>query len=99
MDTSDPKFCASRRSILKTGVMLAASTTAVLSFMKPVDALADKADKTAMMYQDKPHGNQQCSNCIQFVPGSDPKANGTCKVVAGDIGPTAWCVAYSPKQS
>ncbi|MEJ2686221.1 MAG: high-potential iron-sulfur protein [Gammaproteobacteria bacterium] len=56
-----------------------------------------KVPKTAMHYQDHPKGGQECSTCIQFVPGSSPKSMGTCKLVQGSISPHGYCVAYSRK--
>lgn len=56
-----------------------------------------KASKKAMQYQDQPKNGQQCSTCMQFVPGSKPDAAGTCKVVDGAISPKGWCVAYVKK--
>ena len=56
-----------------------------------------KVTKEMMKYQTQPHEKQECDNCVQFVPGASSSANGTCKVVDGDISPHAWCVAYAPK--
>jgi len=53
----------------------------------------------ALKYQDKPNGANQCSNCLQFVPGKGPKDPGTCKIIPGDteIAPNAWCSAWVKK--
>lgn len=51
-----------------------------------------KASKQAMQYQDKPKGDQECDKCMQF------EAPKSCKVVAGDISPKGWCVAFTKKQ-
>jgi len=56
-----------------------------------------KGPKSQFKYQDKPNGNQQCSECSLFVPGTSASAAGTCKVVEGEISPSGWCTAYSPK--
>jgi hypothetical protein len=50
-----------------------------------------KASKEAMKYQDRPNGEQKCSNCLQFV------APDGCKVVDGKISPEGWCIAYAKK--
>lgn len=97
MKRHDPKFDASRRSILKSGVALAAGIAAGGALLNSPRAMAAKAPKAAMMYQDKPHGKQECSNCIHFVPGDKPSADGTCTVVDGNISPQGWCVVYAPK--
>ena len=60
-------------------------------------AQATKVSKEAMQYRDKPNGKQSCSNCLQFIPGKTPEADGECKVVEGSINPQGWCNAYAPK--
>ena len=81
----------SRRSFVKGVVLLAGATTSMLAFGQA------KATKAAMQYQEKPNGNKQCSNCLQFVPGKKPKDNGTCKIVDGSISPNAYCMAWVAK--
>ena len=56
---------------------------------------AAKASKESVKYQEKPNGNEKCSNCMQFIPGESPDANGECKVVQGSISPQGWCTVYS----
>jgi hypothetical protein len=52
--------------------------------------------RTALKYQDTPNKDQQCSNCLQFVPGKTPKDRGGCKIIPGDteISPSGWCTAW-----
>jgi hypothetical protein len=83
---------SSRRILLKT----AAVAFVGAAFASRAGAQA-KASKQAMQYQDQPKNGQQCSTCLQFVPGAKPDANGTCKVVDGPISPKGWCVAYVKK--
>ncbi len=88
----------SRRQMLKS--VAAAAGLAVMPGVAPGDARAQaKASKAQMKYQDKPNGKQQCDNCMQYVPGKSPSANGTCKVVDGDISPKGWCIAWAAKPS
>ena len=83
----------SRRNLLK-GVALAAAGLAAI----PVVAqAAGTVSKAAMQYQDHPKGDQDCSNCMQFIPGKTATAMGECNVVAGPISPKGWCVAYVKK--
>lgn len=96
MDSHDKKFDARRRVMLKQTLVAGATTIAVGSLLRPMQARAAKAGKAGMLYQDKPHGTQFCANCIQYEPGPSATANGTCKVVEGTIAPKAWCVAYTP---
>lgn len=88
-----------RRALLKTGaVSLAIGAVAAAGFASPRRAMAQaKMSQATAMYQATPHGNDVCSNCIHFIPGSTPDAMGTCKVVEGSISPKGWCVAYAPK--
>jgi hypothetical protein len=84
----------SRRTLLKgaalvTGVAVASTLTG--------RAAAAKSSKAAVKYQDKPHGDQQCSKCTFFVPGKSASAEGTCKIVEGSISPQGWCTSYSAK--
>ncbi len=84
----------SRRTFLKgTAVVTGLALVSVFD----AKAFAAKATKAAMKYQDKPKGNQKCSNCSFFVPGKTPKANGACQVVEGSISPQGWCVSYTKK--
>ena len=78
----------SRRSVLRqVGLLAGAVLTA--SVVPGKEALAQqKASKEAMKYQDKPNGDQQCSNCAQFV------APGSCKVVDGAISPSGYCIVW-----
>jgi hypothetical protein len=50
-----------------------------------------------MQYQDQPKNGQQCDQCMHWIPGADPKAQGTCKVVEGSINPKGWCAAFVKK--
>lgn len=92
MNFHQKKF--SRRELIKFMVL-----GATIPFMGGLinKAEAAKASKALMKYQDKPNGNEKCSNCIQFIPGKTPEANGECKVVEGSISPQGWCTAYAPE--
>ncbi len=56
-----------------------------------------KGSKSQFKYQDKPNGNQKCSECSLFVSAKSGSDAASCKVVEGDISPSGWCTAYSPK--
>jgi len=86
---------ASRRVMLKNAAIVAGLAAAPWA-ARPAAAQA-KATKQAMQYQDYPKNGQQCSACLQFVPGAKPDANGTCKVVDGPISPKGWCIAFVKK--
>jgi hypothetical protein len=86
----------SRRHVLKCAAAALAAIPVVIS-AKALAAESAKTSKATMKYQDHPNGKQRCDGCLQFIPGSSPKAHGTCKVVAGDISPQGWCIAFAPK--
>lgn len=83
-------------------LVVAGGTAAGLSFLGwPGATRADTApasgtaSKTALQYQDHPKGTSACANCANFVPGRDPQADGGCTIVAGNISPKGWCLAYA----
>jgi len=82
----------SRRTLLK-GAAVVTGVALVSAFAGK--ARAEKSTKAAMKYQDKPKGDQMCSNCKFFVPGKTSTADGTCQVVEGSISPQGYCTAYS----
>jgi len=81
-----------RRAVLKGAALLAGLAAIPLT----VEA-AGTASKASMQYQDHPKGDQECSTCLQFIPGKSASAMGQCKVVAGPISPKGWCIAYAKK--
>jgi hypothetical protein len=81
-----------RRTVLKSAALVF-----VGSALAGRASAQAKASKQAMQYQGQPKNGQQCSTCMQFVPGAKPDADGTCKVVDGPISPKGWCVAYVKK--
>ncbi len=86
---SDPQ----RRSVLRQGgLLLVAVGTAA---MVPTQADAALLSKASVQYQDRPHGGQHCSDCAYFIPGTDAKANGSCRLVAGSIDPNGWCERFA----
>ena len=88
----DRRKQATRRTLLKSAALL----TGLAAIPLTVEA-AGTASKSSMQYQDHPKGNQQCSNCLQFIPGKSATAMGECKVVAGPISRKGWCIAYVKK--
>lgn len=84
----------SRRKVMKF-MVLGAAVPIVNTLIS--QAQAAKASKGSMQYRDEPNGEEQCSNCMQFIPGKTPEASGECKVVEGSISPQGWCIAYAKK--
>jgi hypothetical protein len=90
----------SRRRFLKSAAIVG-GVAAMSTISFPRRARADdssKAPQAAVKYQDQPHNNQQCSECMYFQPPSGGGATGHCKVVQGDIAAKGWCMLFSPAQ-
>jgi len=89
---------SSRRQFLKIGGAAIAMIPVLVVSGKAM-AATNAAMRTSMKYQDKPNGNKNCANCMQFVPGKAAKDLGGCKIFAGDteISPKAYCVAWVAK--
>ena len=87
-----------RRTFLKIGGTMVA-VIPLIAASKWASAAKNEAIRTSLKYQDKPNGDQKCSNCMQFVPGKTPKDRGGCKVIAGDteISPDGYCIAWAKK--
>ncbi|HTS20195.1 MAG TPA: high potential iron sulfur protein [Casimicrobiaceae bacterium] len=87
----DQKNKLSRRSLLGRAAWIASAT--LVGAVIPIEAAfaQQKVSKEAMKYQDKPNGDKQCSNCMQFEPPS------SCKVVEGTISPNGYCLAWVKK--
>lgn len=86
----------SRRSMFKTGALVAIGAIAAGAILASEPAEAKASQKVAM-YQNKPNGAQKCAGCARFKPGPTPGANGTCAIVDGSISPHGWCVYFTPK--
>lgn len=57
-----------------------------------------KLDKSAVQYSETGAvPNQDCDDCMQFVPGKTAKAPGSCRIVEGPISPHGHCSAFAPK--
>jgi len=87
-----------RRNFLKIGGA-AMAVIPILAAPRWADAATNSAMRTSLKYQDKPNGEQKCSNCMQFVPGKTPKAMGECKIIPGDteISPEGYCIVWAKK--
>ena len=56
-----------------------------------------KLEKSAVQYQDTSVNGKACSECLQFIPGASSSARGICKVVAGEVNATGYCLAFTKK--
>lgn len=87
-----------RRQFLKLG-SAALAMIPVMVVSNNALAATNAPMRASLKYQDKPEGDKQCSNCLQFVPGKTPKDLGGCKLIPNDteVAPQAYCVAWSKK--
>ncbi|WP_239058863.1 iron oxidase [Acidithiobacillus ferrianus] len=81
-----------RRDMLKN-MVAGAGAVAVTTMMGVGVADAGVMAKAAVQYQDTPKGKDRCSTCANFI------APHSCKVVAGNISPNGWCIAFVPKSA
>jgi hypothetical protein len=70
-------------------------TTVAIACLAPRRALAAKAQKADFNYREQPKDGKSCAACRLFMPAGPGK--GTCAVVEGDVSPSGWCMAYSPR--
>ncbi len=87
-----------RRRFLKV-VGAALVTIPVIGKSGWADAATNATMRTALKYQNKPQGDKNCANCMQFVPGASAKDLGTCKIIPGDteISPQGYCSSWVKK--
>lgn len=81
-----------RRAALRTFAGIGIGAAAVAMAPKLATAQDSKLPKETVQYQDTPKDGNECDKCVNWV------APNACKIVAGDIHPKGWCVAYAPKE-
>ena len=65
----------SRRQIIK--FMALGATVPIVNVSSLIgQAQAAKAAKEVTKYRDEPNGEEQCSKCMQFIPGKTPEEIG-----------------------
>ena len=84
----------SRREALGKALSLVVGA-AVVSVISIPRAVAGKAAKSDFYYQETPKNGQSCSSCRMFM--AQANGRGGCALLEGDVVPTGWCMAYSPK--
>ena len=90
----ESKTGMTRRTFVANAVVLPALAGLLLAETTIAQA---KGSKAQFKYQSTPNNGKKCSQCTFYIPGSSPKANGTCKIVDGSISPNGWCTAFSAK--
>ncbi|MBK1666984.1 hypothetical protein CKO28_02865 [Rhodovibrio sodomensis] len=84
----------SRRSFLKTSLGGAVAVAGGAIAAGP--ALAQKAPKASVAYQETPKNGQDCEGCMFYVAGTEGEP-GACQIVQGEIAPQAWCNLWGAK--
>ena len=74
------------RRVVVTGTAFALGAAAAAT-VAPAEA-QQKMSQADAKYQGTPKGDQRCDGCMLFQP---PNA---CKVVEGEISPSAWCQLF-----
>ncbi len=91
-------FSLARRRVLgrlaATAGAALATPTVVHAATAAQSATSRKVQKSAVQYQDHPMGESACATCANFIPGPTRDETGHCTIVAGNISPRGWCVAY-----
>ena len=83
-----------RRAALRAALAtVAAGLTAATATRQAKAQTTEKLAQSVVQYQTNPKDGAKCSLCVNFQP---PNA---CTIVAGEINPNGWCVAYAPKNS
>lgn len=77
-----------RRTLLRLASSLGAASLLAMSTDK---ALAAKASKASVGYQDTPKADHNCANCSLF------QSPNVCKTVDGDVSPNGWCRIWVKK--
>lgn len=80
----------SRKRFLKA----AAGASVVWIALSAAAKADDKVAQSAVQYQDKPNGDKRCAKCQSYIPDANG-GDGSCKIVAGNISPNGYCIAFS----
>jgi hypothetical protein len=85
-----------RRWLAQAGLAMLVSPLAVGLAPRSARAAA-KTPKSDVSYQYTPKGDQHCGACVSFIPGSDPRGPGACRIVDGPIPQDGWCVLFAKR--
>jgi hypothetical protein len=82
----------SRRGLLRHVALVAGAGALVGAGLAASPAAAQsKFSQSMAKYQATPKGGHDCGSCSQFQPAT------ACKVVAGTVSATGWCMLWAPK--
>jgi hypothetical protein len=81
----------SRRAVVRGAAVIAGGGVLAIGLPGAAPAQDAKASKSAAQYQAVPKGKARCDGCVAF------EAPSACKVVAGPVSPSGWCVMFAAK--
>ena len=81
-----------RRAALKAFAGFGLGAAAIVLAPERSEAQDQKIAKETVQYQETPKDGAECDKCVNWV------APNGCTIVAGDIHPKGWCVAFAPKE-
>jgi hypothetical protein len=82
-----------RRRVLRAGFAVAGSAATAAAVPWAGAVAQDKIAPAQLQYQATPKDGQRCDKCVNW------EAPNACKLVAGTIAPSGWCIAFAPKES
>lgn len=85
-------FLATRRMAMKAALSMVIGGLAAWASTRTASA-QEKLAQNLVQYQNQPKDGAKCSACVNW------QAPNACTIVAGEINPEGWCVAYAPKES
>jgi len=83
--------CAGAPRPTRRAILQGALVATIVGVAADGAAAQGKAKQSLVQYQEKPKGNQECDNCVQWAPPD------SCKIVEGKIAAKGWCALYAPK--
>lgn len=81
-----------KRASLRGLVGIGLGVVAAGMLPEPAAAQDQKLAQNLVQYQETPKDGNECDKCVNWV------APNQCKIVAGNINPKGWCVAFAPKE-
>lgn len=81
-----------RRAAMRAFAGMGVGAAGIVVGSRLARAQDQKLAKDVVQYQDTPKDGAECDKCVNWV------APNGCTIVAGDIHPKGWCVAYAPKE-
>ena len=83
---------AALRGFVSAGLGAAALMTGARAAQAQQNFAQEKLAQNIVQYQETPKDGAECDKCVNW------EAPNACKIVAGNINPKGWCVAFAPKE-